>query len=110
MTKSDYVEKVSDLGDFNFKGSKPCLIKFETQWCGGCKSMEPVIKEVLNQYPDKLDFYKVDAETETDLANNFDVLSVPTFLFISKDGKLEKETGIMNKTKFNNKVEDIIGM
>jgi thioredoxin-like negative regulator of GroEL len=110
MTKSDYIEKVSDLGDFNFKGSKPCLIKFETQACGNCKSMEPIIKEVLNQYPDKLDFYKVDAETESDLANNFDVLSVPTFLFISSDGKINKEIGLMNKNRFNSRVEDIIGI
>lgn len=64
-------------------------------WCGPCMDMKPIFEEVAEKYASKYTFAEMNVDEARELAVNYGVTSVPTFLFL-KDGKVVgKETGYM---------------
>jgi len=73
------------------------FVDFFATWCGPCRAMMPIVEELASEYQDKVAFYKVDVDKEEDLAEKFNIHSIPTFLII-KDGKIqEKIVGMRDK-------------
>jgi len=84
---------VIDSGEFEkrvIKSDKPVLVDFFAGWCGPCKMMSPVIDELSEEMEGKAGIYKVDVDASSDLANKYQVMSIPTIL-IFKDGKVSKQ-------------------
>ena len=90
------LNKVDDNGELRFLGKKPVLIDFYATWCGPCRVLGPIIDELNEEY-DNVDFYKVDTEAEMELAGAFGVMSLPTLLFIPKEGKPMMSPGAPHK-------------
>ena len=68
------------------------LVDFFAEWCGPCKMMGPVLEELSNQYSD-VEFVKVNIDDNMDLAERFQIMSIPT-VYIFKDGQvIGKNTG-----------------
>ena len=65
----------------------PVLVDFHATWCGPCKMMEPVIKELKGKFGDKLSVIKIDIDKNQELAGKLGVRGVPTFI-LYKEGKL----------------------
>ena len=66
---------------------KPVLVDFYATWCGPCKMMPPILKEVKDKMGESISIYKVDVDVHQNIAAHFSVNSVPT-LAVFKDGKL----------------------
>jgi thioredoxin 1 len=66
---------------------KHVLIDFYATWCGPCKMMPPILKEVKDKMGESVSIYKVDVDVHQNIAAHFSVNSVPT-LAIFKGGKL----------------------
>ena len=82
---------VKEITEANFESEvlnsgKTCLIDFYAVWCGPCKMMSPVIDEIAAENPDIV-VGKVDADENDDLAEKYQVMSIPTILVI-KDGEV----------------------
>ena len=109
LTASDFRKKIMDYEshpeEWVFAGSRPAVIDFYTTWCGPCKMMAPVVESLAEKYADKIDFYKVDIDQESELASVFGISSIPTFLFIPVKGKPSVQMGAMQKEDF----EELIG-
>lgn len=89
---SEFKEKVEG-------SKKPVLVDFYAAWCGPCQIMAPVVEELAKEIGDKAEIYKVDVDKEGDLANQFQVMSIPTII-IFKDGKpAEQLMGVQSKEK-----------
>lgn len=102
VTKENYELEV-------LKSNKPVIVDVYATWCGPCQMMEPIIagleKELQNDYK----FVKVNVDESRDLAVQFGVTSIPTFVFI-KDGKIKgKETGYISKDDLNAKIIELLG-
>lgn len=68
------------------------LVDFFAEWCGPCKMMGPVLEELSGQYAD-VEFVKVNIDDNMDLAERFQIMSIPT-VYIFKDGQvIGKNTG-----------------
>ena len=76
------------------KGDKPVLVDFFATWCGPCKMMPPILKEVKDKMGESISIYKVDVDVHQNIAAHFSVNSVPT-LAVFKEGKLVwREPGV----------------
>ncbi|HWA33921.1 MAG TPA: thioredoxin [Cyclobacteriaceae bacterium] len=75
----------------------PLLVDFHAEWCGPCKMMGPIIKEIAQEVDGKARVIKVDIDKNPDAASRYDVRAVPT-LIIFKSGKpVWKHTGMIDK-------------
>ena len=68
---------------------KPVLIDFWAEWCGPCRMMAPVVDEIAENMQDSVKVCKVNIDENQELAEKYEVMSIPTFIVI-KNGK---ETG-----------------
>jgi len=71
--------EVVDNGNAN--DCKAIILKFGASWCGPCKRMSPVMDTLSRSYPNVL-FFKVDVDEQPELAQQFKVSTMPTFVFI----------------------------
>ncbi|MBO5137809.1 MAG: thioredoxin [Spirochaetaceae bacterium] len=80
LTKDDFHKEV-------FEADKPVLVDFFATWCGPCKMMSPIVDELAIELDGKAKIFKVDVDKESELASQFAVMSIPTFMVV-KNGKV----------------------
>ena len=74
---------------------KPVLVDFYADWCGPCKMMNPILKDLKKSMGDSINIIKVDAEKNADAAIKYNVRGVPT-LILFKDGQiLWQQSGVV---------------
>ena len=113
LTKETFLTKVFNYEankEWKFEGDKPCIIDFYADWCGPCKMVAPVLEELSKEYEGKLDVYKVDTEQETELAAIFGIRSIPSLLFVPKDGQPQMAMGALPKESFVKAFKDVLGV
>jgi thioredoxin 1 len=100
LTLDTFKEKVfnySESKEWKFEGDKPCLIDFYADWCGPCKMVAPILEELAKEYDGKMNIYKVDTEDQRELAGMFGIQSIPSLLFVPKDGQPQMAMGALPK-------------
>jgi thioredoxin 1 len=91
------------------KSSKPVIIDAFATWCGPCKIMEPYFEELANTLGGQYIFAKLNVDEERQIAIQFGITSVPTFLFL-KNGQLAgQEVGYMSKEDLEDKIKAVLG-
>ena len=95
--KNVYDTKVEASDEIKFLGKKPVLLDFHAKWCGPCKALSPILDELDKEYDGKIDIYKMDIEDELEIAQQFNVMSVPTLVFIPLEGKPAIPAGAPSK-------------
>lgn len=109
LTTSEFKEKVFDYEkeqEWKYRGHLPAIIDFYADWCGPCKMVAPVLEELSKVYDGKLIIYKVDTEKELELSSVFGIQSIPTFLFIPKEGDPMMQPGALPKKAFQQVIEE----
>jgi len=96
--------------DAEVKNSKkPVIIDVFATWCGPCQHMEPFYEELATELGSKYTFGKVNIDEARDIAIEFGVMSVPTFLFLKGGKLLGQEVGYMSKEQLKEKIEAYLG-
>ncbi|WP_225333207.1 thioredoxin family protein [Halomicrobium urmianum] len=72
------------------------LKDFYADWCGPCKTQDPILEELEEDWPD-VDFEKVDVDEEQDVANEYQVRSLPTLVVENDDGVVERFVGVTQR-------------
>ncbi|HON88798.1 MAG TPA: thioredoxin [Spirochaetia bacterium] len=109
MNLTMFKEKVFDYEqekEWKFKGDRPAIIDFYADWCGPCRMVGPVLEKIGTKYSGKLDVYKVDTDVEQELAGMFGVQSIPTLVFIPKDGNPMVSVGALPEKEIDRIVKE----
>jgi len=113
LTKQTFLEKVFDFEknkDWKFEGDKPCIIDFYADWCQPCKMVAPILDELQEEYGDTINIYKIDTEAERNLAGMFGIQSIPSLLFVPKEGQPQMAVGALPKESFEKAISDVLGV
>jgi thioredoxin len=111
LTLESFKEKIFDFEantDWAFKGSRPAIIDFYADWCGPCKRLNPILEELQNDYAEKVDVFKIDVDTQQDIASAFGIMSVPTILFIPLKGEPQMAQGALPKDVLEQAINDVL--
>lgn len=73
------------------------LVDFYAVWCGPCKMLSPIIEEFSEKYND-IKFLKVNVDNELQLAQKFNVMSIPTLILFEDGKEVKKNIGLLSKT------------
>jgi thioredoxin len=113
LTKETFFEKVFNFEknkEWKFEGELPCVIDFYADWCGPCKMVAPVLEELSEDYKDKINIFKVDTEAQQELAAAFGIKSIPSILFVPKDGEPQMAQGALPKHQFEKIINDVLAV
>lgn len=83
---------------------------FNADWCGPCKMVAPILEELGKDYKGKVNIYKVDTEAEQELAGAFGIRSIPSMLFIPKNGEPQMSQGALPKHQLEQVILDVLGV
>ncbi|MBN9500980.1 MAG: thioredoxin [Armatimonadetes bacterium 55-13] len=90
----------SEFEDKVLKSDVPVLVDFWAEWCGPCKAIGPSIEQLSSEFEGQAKVYKVDVDTEPDIATQYGVMSIPA-VFVFKGGKIvDQQIGMAPKEKY----------
>ncbi len=113
LTKETFKSKVFDYEknkEWKYEGNLPAIIDFYADWCGPCKMVAPILEELSKEYDGKLNVYKVDTEAERELAGVFGIQSIPSLLFVPKEGQPQMAMGALPKDTFKQAFKEVLNV
>lgn len=90
-------------------GESPVLVDFYADWCGPCKMMTPILKELKTMVGDKVNIVKIDAEKNADAAIRYNVRGVPTLILFQKGQVLWQQSGVVQAGQFHSIIKQKVG-
>lgn len=87
------------MSNFNtiIDSEKPVLVDFFATWCGPCKMLSPILKEVKDNLGDQISIIKIDIDKNQQVAAQYQVRGVPTMILFQKGKQLWRQSGVVDK-------------
>ena len=103
LTKLDFEEQV-------LSSTKPVLVDFWADWCAPCHQVAPIVDELARSYAGEVAVYKVDVDQEPELAREYEIRSIPTFLFVRDGEVVDRLSGAQQKSSFVERLEPLLAV
>ncbi len=101
VTDATFDELITNAG-------KPALVDLWAEWCGPCRMLTPIVKELAEEYGDKVVIAKVDVDSNPGISQKFGIRNIPTILFF-KDGEVaDKQVGVVPKGVLAEKLDALL--
>jgi thioredoxin 1 len=98
----------ANFNDMVLKADKPVLVDFWAEWCGPCRVIGPFVKEIADDYSEKVIVGKVDVDSNPEISSKYGIRNIPTVLFFKNGEVADKQVGAVPKGNLVNKVEALL--
>lgn len=109
INQDEFAEKLCDWhGDeWIYKSSRPAVVDFNATWCGPCRQLAPILKELAIEMPE-VDFYSIDVDENRPMAKAFGVSSIPMLLICPLKGDPTVLVGLHPKEEIVKAINQVI--
>ena len=87
---------------------KPELVVIFGNWCAKCNMMMPVVDEIEEVYKEQLEVVRIDIEKETEIAKDYSIQIVPTFVIMKQGNEVMRMAGIIGEEILKKRIETVI--
>ena len=99
---------ISQVNEATFKSDvldypQPVLVDFTAVWCGPCKLLDPVVKQLAQDWTGRAKVVKLDVDNNPNLTINYQVMGVPTLMLFVKGQPVQRVTGYQSKDRLEKK-------
>ena len=82
------------------------LMDFYADWCGPCKTQDPILEEIEEDWGERFELVQIDVDEEQNIANEYQVRSLPTLIVENDDGIVERFVGVTQREDIETALED----
>lgn len=100
---------IYSFSDAVLEAERPVLVDFWATWCKPCLMVAPIIDELADEYEGRIDFVKIDVDSNQKIAANYGVMSIPTMLIFKNGEPVTNITGARPKTELKKSLESVLG-
>ena len=106
-------QNLAAFTDDNFQAevtssAEPVLVDFGAEWCGPCRALAPIVEELAQEYDGRLKVGTVDIDNAKTVAQEFQIMSVPTIIFFKGGQPVDKVVGLLPKAKLKSKIDALL--
>ena len=85
--------------------TNPVFVDFWAEWCGPCKAISSTVEELSGEYKDKVDFVKINVDQNSDLAQKYNIFSIPTLTIFKNGEVVSQKIGSATKESFKTMID-----
>ncbi|EGE41699.1 thioredoxin [Streptomyces sp. SID4928] len=106
-------EGVTDVTEETFeaevvRSALPVLVKFTADWCGPCRQLAPVLREIARQEADRIRVVQLDVDREPGITLRYGVLATPTLMVFRAGEPVKSIVGARPKRRLLKELEDVL--
>jgi thioredoxin 1 len=103
MAEVSYVTE-QDFQDEVLNSSLPVMVDFTAVWCGPCKMVDPIVKQLAGEWDGKVKVLKCDADQNPNVLMQYGIMGIPTIMLFKGGKMVERVTGYQPKDKLASKM------
>lgn len=88
--------------------TKPVIVDFHALWCGPCKVQSPILKQIAEEFGDRIRVIKIDVDQNQNLADQYSIRSVPTLVVFKRGQLVWRQSGVVSKNQLESLLKQYI--